>query len=183
MYLAKRFIAPAIHLSINWYFHVTAHQSAIIYLELRLSVKLHQGAGEPFTHSVQHFLHFFISPRFECICHVHYLFSLPFWLLCWLNQSRNMWHGTNILLLWAVRILDASGLLYIGFIVCCTIVKAVIWIIQVAIPVYPILGVCKAFRYAILITLDRMTVDSAASVDIQLLRLSSRKVPGRQSWW
>ena len=32
IYLAKSFIAPAIHLSINWYSQATAHHSRIIYL-------------------------------------------------------------------------------------------------------------------------------------------------------
>jgi len=46
-----------------------------------------------------------------------------------------MWRGAHIMLLWAFWILDAIVVLYIGFIVRSAILFAVIWIIQVDIPV------------------------------------------------
>jgi len=56
--------------------------------------------------------------------------------------------------------------LCMGFIVHSAIFFAVIWIIQVAIPVQPIIGVQSAFRYAIFVAFDWMTVDFPDSADI-----------------
>ena len=81
------------------------------------------------------FLHSFISSRFYCIDRHTQGISLPLWLPCWLNQSGIIWCGTYILLLWAFQILNASVVLHIRFIVCRTIILAVIWIRQLAIPV------------------------------------------------
>jgi len=69
-------------------------------------------------------------------------------------------------MLWAFQILDAIVVLCIGFIVRCTILFTVIWIIQVAIPVKPIIGIRNAIRCAIIVALDWMTVDSPDSADI-----------------
>jgi len=66
IYHAKRFIVPAIHLFMNRYSQATSYHSPIIYLSLKLSVKVHK-AGEPLTHSVILFLPSFITPRFSCI--------------------------------------------------------------------------------------------------------------------
>ena len=67
MYLAKSFIAPAIHLFINQYLQATAHYLPIIYLQLKLLVKIHTEAGERLTHPVLLFLHSLITPCFDCI--------------------------------------------------------------------------------------------------------------------
>ena len=45
IYPAKRFIAPAIHLFINWYSPATAHHLPIRYSELKLSVNLGGSIG------------------------------------------------------------------------------------------------------------------------------------------
>jgi len=165
MHRAKRFIAPAIHLFMNRYSQATSYHSPIIYLELKLSVKLHK-AGEPWTHYVLLFLPSFISPRFYCIDRNQHLFSLSLWLPCRPNQSGHIWRSAYILLLWAFRILDANVLLYIVFIVRCAIIFAVIWSIQTAIPVKPIFGVRNRFRWAILVAFLCMTVDSPDLVNI-----------------
>jgi len=144
---------------------------------------LHKEAGEPLTHSVLLFLHSFIPPRFNSIdCHQH-LHSLSFWLQCWPNQSGNIRRDTQIMQLWPFQILDDIVLLCIWFIVCHTIIFAVIWLIHFAIPVWPILSVRNAFRCAILITFDWIMVDSPDSADIYDLSSSSREVLCRQSWW
>jgi len=134
IYLAKRFIAPAIHLFINQYSQATAHRSPIIYLQLKLSVKLHKEAGETLTHSVQPFLRSLVPPRFYCIDHHKHLFSLALEHPGWPNQSGIIWGGIHIPLLWAFRILNAIALLHIRLNVCHSIFVGVIWIVQVAIP-------------------------------------------------
>jgi len=140
-------------------------------------------AGEPLTHSVLLFLSSCISPRFYSIDRHQHRFSLSLWLPCWQNQSEQIGHVAPILLLWAFRILNASVRLYIRFIVRCAILFAVIWIIQVAIPVRPTIGVRNVFRYAVLVAFDWMTVDSQDLADIQDLSSSCREVLCRQSWW
>jgi len=135
IYLAKTFIAPAIHLLIYRYSQTTAHHSAIIYLQPTVSVKLHKEAGETLTHSVLHFLHSLIPPCFYCINHHQDLFGLSIWLSCWPNHSGHIWGGSHIPLLWAIQILDAIALLNIRFNICHAIVFAVNSIIQVAIVV------------------------------------------------
>jgi len=135
IYHAKRVIAPAIHLFMNQYSQATSYHSLILYLLLKLLLKLHKEAGEPLTHCGLLFLQSFVSPRFYCIDRYQHLFSLALRLSCWPNQSVNIWRGSNILLLSAFRILDAIVVLYIWFIVSCRMIFAVIWIIQVAIPV------------------------------------------------
>jgi len=87
------------------------------------------------------------------------------------------------MLLWAFRILDAIVVLYIGFSIRCTILFTVIWIIQVAIPDEPIIGIRNAFRCGIIVTFDWMKVDSPDPADILDLSTSSREVLCRQSWW
>jgi hypothetical protein len=77
-----------------------------------------------------------------------------------------MWRGSHILLLWAFRILNTIVGLYIGFIICCAIIFAVISIIQVANPVQPIICVRTAFKCDTLIAFDWMTVESPDSADI-----------------
>jgi len=134
IYNANKFIAPAIHLFMNRYSEVTFYHLPIKYLKLKLSVKLHK-AGEPLTHSVLGFFPFCISPHFSCIDRHQHLFSLSLWLACRRNQSGHIWRGTHILLRWVFQILDAIVVLYIGFIIHCATLFAVIWNIQVAIPV------------------------------------------------
>jgi len=135
IYLAIRFIAPAIHLFINRYTQAAAHRPPMIYLQLQLLVKLYKEPGETLTHSVLLFLYSLIPPRFYCInCHQH-LCSLSLWLPCRPNQSWNIWHSTQIPLLCAFQILNAHALLCIRFNIYRAIVIAVNWIIQVAIPV------------------------------------------------
>jgi hypothetical protein len=57
-------------------------------------------------------------------------------------------------------------LLYIWFKVGCAIVFPAIWIIRVSIPVKPIHSVRNAFRWAILFSLDWMTIHSSDYTDI-----------------
>ena len=71
----------------------------------------------------------------------------------------------------------------IRLVVCSAIIFSVIWIIEVAIPVQPIMGVRNAFRCAIIMTFDWMTVDSPDLADIEDLSSSSSEVLCRQSWW
>jgi len=181
-YHAKSFIAPAIHLFMNRYSQATRYHSAILYLQLKLSVKLHK-AGEPLTHSVLPILPSFISPPFYCIAHPQHRFSLSLWLPCWLNQSGHVSRGAQILLQGAFRILHASVQFYIGFLIRCPIFFAVIWIIQVAVPLEQIIGVRNVFTWTVLVIFDWMMVDSPDSADIQDLSSPSREVLCRQSWW
>jgi len=127
--LAKCFIAPARHLFINRYLQATAHHSPIIYLWLKLSVRIHREADEPLTHSVLLIPRSLIPPRFNCFdCHQHHL-SLSMWPLCRPNQSGNNWRGTHIPLIWTFRILDANDLLDVRFNIRCATISAVICII------------------------------------------------------
>jgi len=59
-------------------------------------------------YSAIHFLDSFIPPHFHCIDRLWQLVSLALWLLCWPNQSGNIWCITHIPLLRAFRILDAT---------------------------------------------------------------------------
>ena len=90
-------------------------------------------AGEPLTHSVILFLPSIISLCFYFNDRHHDHFSLSLCLPSWPNQSRHIWWGVYSLLLWVFRILNDINGHYIGFIVWCAIIFAVIWIIQVAI--------------------------------------------------
>jgi len=181
MYHAKRFIAPAIYVFMNRYSQDTYH-SPIIYLWLILLVKVHK-AGEPLTHSVLLFLPSFTSPHFNCVDRHSHLVRLSLWLPCGPIQSRHSWRSAHILLLWAFGILNVIVVLYIGVIVRSAILVAVIWIIQVAIPVQPIIGDQNAFRCTILVAFDCMTVDSPYTADIQDLSSSSREILCWPRWW
>ena len=129
MYLVKRFIAPAILLFINRYSQATAHHSPIIYLQLKLSVRIHKEASATFTCSVILCLHSLISLRFDCIDHHQHFFIPSSCLPCRPNQSRIIWRSAQILLCWVFGNLDALVLLYIGFNIRRTIILAVICII------------------------------------------------------
>jgi len=128
MYLAKSFIVPAIYLFINHSSQATAYYSPIIYLQLKLSVKIHKEPGETLTHSVLLFLHSLIPPRFDCIDRHEHLFSLSLWLLCRPNRLGNLSHSAHIRLLWSFRMLSDIIFLYIRVNVCHAIVFAVIGI-------------------------------------------------------
>jgi len=155
----KRKIAPAIHLFINVYSETNAHHSPIIYLTLKLLIKLHKEAGETRTHSVLLLLDSSIPPCLHYIdCHQH-LSILFRWHLCWPNQSRNIQCSTHIPLLWAFHSLNDSVMSWIIFNVCRAIVFAVIQIIQVGIPGKSIFGVRNALQWTIPITSNWMTVD------------------------
>ena len=151
---------------------------------MKFLVKLHNELGDnTVTHSVLLFLDPVIPPCFNYInCHqsVFNLFLRPSY---WPNQSRNIWWGTEILYLWGFCILSAIVQFHIWFIVCLPVIFAVIWIIQVPIPVKPILGVLNAFWWMILITFSRMVVDLFDSAHIQYLTSFSREVLCRISWW
>jgi len=138
--------------------------------------------GETLMHSVLLCVHSHIAPRFNCIDSHRHLFSLPLLLACRPNQSGNIWRGSHIPPLWAFRNLDGIDFPNIRFDVCREIVFAVSWIIQVPIPVKPIVGVQKAFRCTILITFDWMTVDSSDLADIYYLSSSCWEVLCRESW-
>jgi len=104
---------------------------------------------------------------FDCTDHHQHLCSLSLGLPCCPNQSGNCWCGTHFPLLWAFRILDAIVSLYIRLNVCCAISFAVIWITQIAIPVWPNFGVRTAVSCAILITVHCMPVESSDSGDMK----------------
>jgi len=106
---ATRFIAPAIHRVMNGYPDGTCYRPPVLYLLLKLSVKLHSEAGEQFTHSVLHFLHSFVSPRFYCIDRHQHHCRLFVGVAYWPNQSGNNCRCTHILLLYTFRILNITG--------------------------------------------------------------------------
>jgi hypothetical protein len=70
------------------------------------------------THSVLLFLISLIPPFFHCSNHHQHIFSLVHWSPCWWNQSGNIFYGTNNLVLWGNRSVDAIVQLYIEFILC-----------------------------------------------------------------
>jgi hypothetical protein len=166
MYVAKSCIAPATHLFINRYPQATAHHLPIIYLQLKLSDKIHTEAGATWTHSVLLFFHSLIPPRFRCIDRHQQIHGLSPRHSCRPNQSGNMWRGAYMLLPWALRNRNAIALLCMSFNVRHTIVIDVIWIISIPIPVKPIFSVRNAFKCAILIPFDWITVYSPDSADI-----------------
>jgi len=182
IYLGKWYILPAILLFINQYPHATAHSCPIPCLYVTFSVNQHIDPSDNIlTHSDLLFLVSLTPFYFHCIDRQQHLFSLIVWPGCWPNQLVDIRCGTRPLLLWAFRIHDAIVLLHISFIVCLPVIFAVIWIIQVTIPVKRILGVGNTFRCTILITLSWMMVDSPDLVDIEYLCSSSRKVLHRQN--
>jgi hypothetical protein len=87
MYLGKSFIAPAIHLIFNWYPQATAPHLSIVYLQLKLSDKIHKEAAETLTHSVLLFVRSLDSPCFDCIDHLQHFSSLSHGLWCRLNVT------------------------------------------------------------------------------------------------
>ena len=138
-----------------------------------------QEAGETLTHSVLLFLHSLIPTCFHCIdCHQQ-LFSVSVRFPCRSNQSGNIWRNTHIPLQYTFQIVDEVAIPNVRFTVCCPIVFGVICIVQVPIPVKPIIHCRNVFRCAVL----RMTVDSSDSANISYLSWSSRAVLCRQSWW
>ena len=184
IHLAKYCILPTIPLFINQLSHATAQYSPIILHYMKFLVKLHNELGEnTLTHSGRLFLDPIIPPRFHYIdCH-QCLFSLLLWPTYRPNQSGNIRCGRYIALLRGFWILTAVVQFHIWFIVCLPVVFAVIWIIQVLIPVKPIFGVWNAFRWTILVTFRRMALDLFDLVDIQYSSSSSREVLRRPSWW
>jgi len=94
----------------------------------------------------------------------------------WINPVTFSAAFTCSFWLWGFCFFDSVFYPYFRFIVCLLVVLAVIWIIQVTIPLKPIFGVRKASRCTILTTFDRMAVDSFDSADIQYLSLSSRDI-------
>jgi len=147
-------------------------------------VKLHNELGDNrLMYSVLLFLNPLIPPHFHYIdCHER-LFSIFLWPSYMANQLGNIQCGTHIPLLWGFWILTALVQFHIWFIVCLPVVFAVIWIIQVPIPVQPIFSDWNDFRWTILITFGRMAVDLFDSADIQYFSSSSTEVLCRQSWW
>jgi len=184
IYRTEYYISPPILWVMNKCPHVTAHCSPIMFLYVKFLVKLHIEPGENIlTQSVQLFLISLIPPCFNCIDSHQPRFSLSHWPLCWPNQSRNIWCGTHNPMLWAFRSLDVFASLFNGFIVCLIVVFTLFWIIQLTIPVQPIVGIGNTFRCAILVTFSCLIVDSSESANIQYLSSSSREVMCRQSWW
>jgi len=166
IYLAKGFIAPDIQVFINWFSQATSHHSPITYFQLKIFVKLHLEAVEPSMHSVLLFLDSLLPPCFYCIDHQKHLFTHCLWRPYWLNQSGNIECDIHIPLLWAFQVINAIVLLYIKFNVCHAIVCAIIWTIQVAIPVQRIFSVQNPLMSTITITFDWMIVVSAGLADI-----------------
>jgi len=134
-------------------------------------------------HSILIQFHSRIPPRFNCIERHQHLFSQSLWLPCRPNQSRNIWRSVNIVLLWAVRILDVIVLLYIRFNVHPAIVFTVTQILSVPIAVEPIISVRNVITCPILIPFNWKRVNSADSADVQYFTSSSREVLHWQRWW
>jgi len=184
IYLAIYCILPAIALFIDEYSHRTGQYSSILHLQIKCSVKIHNELSEnTLTHSVLLFLDPRIPPRVHYTDHHQCRFNLDLWSSYRPNQSGNIRCGTYIALLQGFWILTAIVQCHIWFIVCLPFVIAVVWFIQVPIPVKPIFGVWNDFRWAIHITFGRMAVDSSDSADIQYLCSSSSEVICRQSRW
>jgi len=135
------------------------------------------------TNTVLLFPVYFIPSSFHHIYHHQPLFCCLLWLLGWGTQSGNILYGTHIPLLWAFWIPNAIVSLYIGFNVCLSIIYNFIWIIQVSIPVKPILSIRNCFGFTLLISLAGVTVNSFDWVDICSFSFSSRGVCCRPSWW
>ena len=164
-------------LFINHYSHATGQYSSIIHLKIKCSVKLHDELGKnTLTHSVRLVLDPLIPPRFDYMDRHQRFFDLLPWSLCRPKPSRKIWCGTRIPLHRGFWIPTAVVQLHIGVILCLPVVFAVIWIIQVPIPVKPIFGVWNAFRRAILIIFGRMAVDFFDLAVIQYLHSASREV-------
>jgi len=108
--------------------------------------------------SVLRWLVHIIPPHFHWINHYRLFSSLVLWSLCWPNQSRNIWCHTAITLLWAFKILDAIVKLYLRFVVCLPVIFALIWIINVSIPVKQVLGVQHGVMWTIHITFGWMAI-------------------------
>jgi len=163
---------------------VTGQYSSIILLKIQCSVKLHNELGDTtLTHSDLLSLELLIPPGFHYIHRHQRLVNLLLTSSYRPNQCRNIQCGTHIPMLWGVWILNAVVQFHIWFIICLPVVFAVVWIIQVPIPVKPIFSVWNAIRWAIHITFGRMAVDSFDSADIQYLCSTSREVLWRTSWW
>ena len=135
------------------------------------------------TQYVLLFLASLIPPCFHCTGSHQPLFSLLHWLPCWPNESRNIRCRTHNVVLQFFRSFHATAWHYVTFIFSLTVVFALIWIIQITIPVKAIFGSRNAFRRAILNTFGWMTADSSVSAYVQYLRSTSRDVLCRQSWW
>jgi hypothetical protein len=107
-----------------------------------------------------------IPPCFCCTDSYQLFFSLFHWLLCWPNRSWNIRCHTHKMVDWAFRSRAAIAMIYVRFIICVTVIFALIWIIQIAVPVKSISSAENAFGCAILITVRSMTVNSSDSVDV-----------------
>lgn len=137
----------------------------LMYLKLKLLVKLHREPGETLTHSVQLWLYLLRLSGFDCVDCQHHHFMLCLCIPCWLNQFGNNWLRTHIPRLLAFRNLDAIVLLYVRFNVSHAIVFGVIWIIRVPITLELSFGVRNTFWCAILISFDWMMIASSDSAD------------------
>jgi len=168
---------------INQYSHVTAHYLRIIFLPLKFSVQQHREPGvNTFMYSVLLSLVPLIPPHLFCIDRQQHLCRHFLCPLFWPIQSGNIWCSTQILWLEDFRILAATVLLYVGFIVCLRVVFTVNLIFAVTIPVKPIFSVPNAFRCTVRITFSWIAVDPSDLADIQYLSSFSREVFCSQSW-
>lgn len=146
-------------------------------------VKLHKHPGKHWlTHHVLHFLESLFPQDWHSADLHQFLFKHFLWPPYWLNLFGNIQRGTHILLRWGFWIFHIIVQHCDSFFVRLPIGYTVIVIIQVSIPVKPISGVWNAVWCAILITVDRMAVDSFDSGDIQYMSMSSREVLCRHCW-
>jgi hypothetical protein len=76
IYLVNIFIAPTVHLLINQSLESTGHDSTMIYPQLKLLVRIPNGAGETLTHSFPHFLHSLLPPYINLTRHHQQHFRL-----------------------------------------------------------------------------------------------------------
>jgi len=184
IHFAKWFILPAILLFINQYLLVTVQYAPIIFLDIKVSVKLHERPGEnTSTYSVVLCLNPLIRPRFHCMDSHQHQSSRFLWPPCWLNQSGNILCNTHHLLIWGFWFFDAIVQLHVEFIVCLPVIFAVSWIIQDFFPGKPFLGSWNTSRCTIIFTFGRMAMNSFHSAYIQHLSWSSRQILCRLSWW
>lgn len=144
---------------------MTEHYSPITFLQVKFSVKQHQACGENvLTHSVLLF-HVSVTPScFHCSDSHKALASVFHLSGCSPNRSGDILYGTKNPMLGASWIVHSIAYLYFKFNHCLPVVFALIWIIQVTIPVKPILNVGNLFKSLFFITICWMEVNSVVWV-------------------
>jgi len=149
---------------------------------MKFLVKLHNELGDnTLTHSLWRCLDPLIPPRFNHIdCH-QCLFCLLLQQWYRPTQSSNIQCGTYIPLFRSFWILTDCLQFNIWLMICLAVIFTVIWMVQVAFPVEPIVSIWNACRWTTVITFGGMTVNSFDLADIQSFSLSSMEVLCRQT--